>query len=286
MRGSRFWTDRTVIITGASSGIGHALALHLTELGAKLGLIARRRAQLQQLRESIRARGGTAELAVASVDEPDAVRIAVALLEKHLGPCDVLIANAGIHRESPGFAFNVANANAVITTNVLGVVNSLGAVLPGMVRRKRGHIVAISSMAGMIGLPEVGAYSASKAAVVRLMESLRIDLARTGVKVTTICPGFIETPLIADHERGALLFLMSPTQAARRIARAIERGRAEYWFPWQTWLLTRIVRALPGGLYSRLIGWSVRHARRRSVRTERQTRSGESATNGSQPWPG
>jgi short-subunit dehydrogenase len=110
----------------------------------------------------------------------------------------------------------------------------------------------VASIAAMLGLPEVGAYSASKAALVTLMESLRVDLHRFGIKVTTICPGFIDTPLIADHPRSVLKFMLQPDEAARRIARAIERGRAEYWFPWQMWLAARLARALPFGLYRRL----------------------------------
>jgi short-subunit dehydrogenase len=242
-----FWRDKCVIITGASSGIGWALAEHLVSRGARLGLLARRAALLDELAAKL----GSDSVGVATADVCDAeqTRVAIRRLEQSLGPCEVLIANAGIHRYTPGYEFDAANANAVISTNVQGVINAVGAVLPAMVARRKGHLVGIASIAGMLGLPEVGAYSASKAAVLRLMESLRVDLARHGVKVTTICPGFVDTPMIRGHRRKLLLFVLQPPEAARRIARAIERGRAEYWFPWPMWLIARLARALPPWIY-------------------------------------
>ena len=174
------------------------------------------------------------------------------LLEESLGSCDVLIANAGTHPYTRGKVFDAENARAVFATNVNGVINAIGAVLPEMVKRRSGHLVAVASMAAMLGLPEVGAYSASKSALVTLMESLRVDLHRFGIKVTTICPGFVETPMIAHHPRSVLKFVLQPAEAAQRIARAIERGKAEYWFPWQMWLVAKLGRALPFGLYRRV----------------------------------
>ena len=244
-----FWRDKCVIISGASSGIGRALAEHLATRGARLGLLARRAALLDELADKLRGDGAVVAVAAADVGNPEQTRAAIRRLEQALGSCEVLIANAGIHRYTPGHDFDIANANAVITTNVQGVINAIGAVLPDMVARRKGHVVGVASIAGMLGLPEVSAYSASKAAVLRLMESLRVDLAHHGVKVTTICPGFVDTPMIHGHRRKLLLFVLQPPQAARRIARAIERGRAEYWFPWPTWLIARLARALPFGVY-------------------------------------
>jgi short-subunit dehydrogenase len=247
-----YWRDKCVIITGASSGIGWALAEHLAARRAKLGLIARRAEKLKELAAAIETAGGRAVLARADVTDTQETAQACRALEAALGPCDVLIANAGIHHYSPGYDFRPDRANAVFTTNVAGVVNAIGAVLPGMVERRRGHLVAMASIAAMLGLPEVGAYSASKAAIVTLMESLRVDLHRHGVRVTTVCPGFVDTPLIADHARPLLRFILSPADAARRTAWAIEQERAEYWFPWQTWLLARLGRALPFSIYRRI----------------------------------
>ncbi len=247
-----FWQDKSVFITGASSGIGWALAECLAARGAKVGLLARRAEKLAELARGIESDGGRAAFAAADVADPDQIEQALRLLEESLGPCDVLVANAGVHHYTRGDVFNVENARAVFATNVNGVINAIGPVLPVMVERRQGHLVVVASMAAMLGLPEVGAYSASKAALVTLAESLRVDLHRFGIRVTTICPGFVETPMIANHPRRVLKFVLQPEEAARRIARAIERGRAEYWFPWQMWLLARLARALPFGLYRRL----------------------------------
>ena len=247
-----FWQDKCVLITGASSGIGWALAEYLGSRGAVLGLMARREERLAELAAAIASAGGRAAFVPVDVTDTEQTKRASRKLEERLGPCDVLIASAGVHHYTPGAAFDPDSANTVIATNVQGVINSIGAVLPGMVARRSGHVVAVASIAAMLGLPDVGAYSASKAAVVTLMESLRVDLHGCRVKVTTICPGFVDTPLIADHGHGVLRFVLSPPEAARRIARAIERGRREYWVPWQMWLLARVGRALPFGLYRRV----------------------------------
>jgi len=255
MRRETFWQDQRVIITGASSGIGRALAEALVARGARLGLISRRQTQLTELAESLNRGTGLlpAATATADVTRADEVQQAVAAIERELGPCDVLIASAGIHIPTPGPRFSPADANAVIATNVQGVINAIGAVLPGMVERRRGHVVAIASMAGLLGLPGVAAYSASKAAVITLMESLSIDLRRYGIRTTTICPGFVDTPLLKDHDRSKLKFLISAREAAERTLRAVEGGKAEAWFPWRMWAVARLGRALPKAIYRRLV---------------------------------
>lgn len=247
------WRDKHVIITGASSGIGRATAELLAQRGARLGLIARRADVLQSLCANLSSQGATAAFAVADVTDAAGVEAATKTLEAALGPCNVLIASAGVHRYTHGAQFPGADARLVLNANILGVVNSIDAVLPGMLRRRDGHIAAIASIAAMLGLPGVGAYSASKAAVVTLLESLRVDLHPHGVRVTTVCPGFVDTPMLGDHDRRVLRFLLTPQEAARRIVQAIEQNRAEAWFPWQTWLMARTARWLPFSLYRRLV---------------------------------
>ena len=245
-----FWKDKRVFITGASSGIGWATAEHLAGLGARLGLIARRPDRLAELAEKIRSRGGVAEFAPADVTNAAETAAAAAALERLLGPCDVLLAGAGIYRHTDVRHFDPAHVSEVLAVNVSGVVNAFGAVLPGMVERRSGRLAAVASMAAMVGLPGAGAYSASKAAVVTLLESLRVDLHRHGIKVTAVCPGYVDTPMITDEERKTLKGLLSAEQAARHIAWAISRGRAEHWFPWHTWLMVRAARMLPPRLYT------------------------------------
>jgi short-subunit dehydrogenase len=244
-----FWQDKRVFITGASSGIGWATAQYLSQRGARLGLLARREDRLAALGAQLQSQGGVAEYCLADVTDAGATAAAVRELESRLGPCDVLIAVAGVYRHTNVKKFDAAHVNEVLGVNTSGVVNAFGAVLPGMVERRSGRVAAVASMAAMLGLPGAGAYSASKAAVVTLLESLRVDLHPYGIKVTVACPGFVDTPMITDEERKTLRGLLSAEQAAKRIAWAIERGRAEHWFPWHTWLMCRAARMLPPHLF-------------------------------------
>lgn len=247
-----YWHDQSVIISGASSGIGRAVAERLGRCGARVGLIARRGGLLVALTDEIRSRGGRAAYAAADVTVAREVLAAVERLEAELGPCDVALAAAGIYRMTDVARLDAAASAAVVTTNVGGVMNLFAAVVPGMIERRSGRLAAVASIGAMLGLPGGAAYCASKAAVVTMMESLRIDLDRYGIKVTTLCPGFVDTPMVTNAERAAG-GLMSADEAARRIVWAVERGRAEYWFPWRTWALARIGRALPHGWYRRVI---------------------------------
>lgn len=246
-----FWSNKCAIITGASSGIGRALAELLARRGANVGLVARREELLRELAESIRSQGWQAGFAVADVADLEATEKAIGSLQGQLGPCDVMIANAGIYRKTHGKRFDAAKANAVIATNVQGVISAFGAVMPDMVERQSGHLVAVASIAGMLGLPAAGAYSASKSAVIRLLESLRVDLRSAGVKVITVCPGYVDTPLLTENERATKKGLLTAEKTARRIARAIERGRPVDCFPWHTRLLARLGSWLPPRIY----GW-------------------------------
>ena len=241
--------DRVVIITGASSGIGWALAKEFAQQGAKLGLLARREGPLRQLSEEIRSFGKIAEFAVADVAERLPLIEKIHSLESKLGPADVLIANAGIGATNTVDDLNVAGSEQVIRVNLLGVMYSIEAVLPTMLRRGTGQIVALSSLASFKGLPSAAAYSASKAAVNAYMESLRILLHGKGVAFTTICPGFIRTPMVEKNK--GMFLVMSAEKAARKMVRAIHRKKKIYAFPWIPSRLIKATSWLPDWLMHR-----------------------------------
>jgi short-subunit dehydrogenase len=245
------WKGKVVLITGASSGIGRALALELGKRGARLGLTARRGEELLRLGEEIERAGGEALALPADVRDPAAMNEAAERVRARWGRVDVLVANAGMSSTTAGTRLNAGEVGDVISVNVLGVVNSVAAVLPGMLERGAGHLVAISSLASYRGMPKSGAYSASKAAVSTLFESLRVDLRRSGIDVTTIHPGFIRTPLTEGRKK-KLPFLLEPEDAACRIIRAVERRARTYAFPWQLASLVRVIKHMPGAVYDRL----------------------------------
>jgi short-subunit dehydrogenase len=237
-----FWRGKSVLVTGGSSGIGRAISVAAAASGAKVGLIARRPEPLDEIAAMIRAAGGHVATATCDVTDTAAVTHSVAAIEATLGPADVAIASAGIHREA--WPFDAATARDVIDTNVTGTINLIAAVLPGMLARGKGHLCGVASIAAVVGLPGNAAYCASKAAVVALLESLRLDCVPAGVGVTTAFPGLVDTPMITDEER-AHGGVMSADDAASRILLAIERGRAEVWFPWGTAAAARLARGLP-----------------------------------------
>jgi short-subunit dehydrogenase len=232
------------VITGASSGIGRALASALAEQGAKVGLIARREEALKDMCHKIRGNGGQCAMARADVSIREEVVPAIHLLAEQLGPVGLLIANAGVGMPTLLDPMNVIDIETMFKVNVLGVVYSIEAVLSQMLAQRRGCLAAISSLAAYKGMPGESAYCASKAAVNTYMEGLRIHLRQEGIQVTTICPGFVRTPMIAANEFH-MPFIMEPDRAATLIVGALVRGTKVYNFPWQTGLLMRAARWLP-----------------------------------------
>jgi short-subunit dehydrogenase len=242
------------IVTGASSGIGRALAGILAARGYRVGLIARRREVLDALADEIRSDGGTAVVAAADVGNRTELRSAVAQVVEGLGPVDIMVANAGFGVHTDLDPLNIDDVETTFRVNLHGVVYSIEAVLPSMLARRTGQIVAISSLAAFKGLPGESAYCASKAAVNAYTEGLRISLRGHGVVVATVCPGFIDTPMNTMNA-ASTPFLMTADAAARRITRVIERRRSGViCFPWPMAILTRVIARLPDGLVARLVG--------------------------------
>ena len=183
----------TTLITGASSGIGRSLARRVAANGESVALIARRKPLLDSLVNEIVESGGTARAIECDVTRREDVVAAVNEAQRVLGPVDRLIANAGGGEPTFVETFSASNISQVIDLNVIGTANCIEAVLPSMLERSAGHIVAMGSLASYRGLPTAAAYSASKAALTNLMESLRIDLKPRGIDVTLLLPGFVRT---------------------------------------------------------------------------------------------
>jgi len=246
------FANQVAVITGASSGLGWALAKELAAQGCQVGLIARRRDRLEALAAEIRAAGGTAACADADVSDRAQTLAAIDAVRRHLGPVDLLIANAGVGAPTFLEPVNIEEVEQMFQVNVLGVVYALEAVLPEMLRRGRGHLAAVSSLAAYKGLPGESAYCASKAAVNTYMEGLRIQLRARGIAVTTICPGFVKTPM-TDVMKGPMPWMLEAGDAARRMVRALGRRRKVYNFPWQTTILTKVTRWLPDWVVARSV---------------------------------
>jgi short-subunit dehydrogenase len=244
------FAGQVAVVTGASSGIGWALAKELAREGARVGLVARRRESLEQLAAEIAQAGGTAAVAAADVSQRQPTVEALHAIAAKLGPVDLLVANAGVGAPTLVEPFNVAEVERMFRVNTLGVVYAIEAVLPEMMRRGRGHLAAVSSLAAYKGLPGESAYCASKAAVNVFLEALRIQLRGRGIAVTTVCPGFVRTPMTSVNEF-SMPFVMEAGEAARRIVGALKRRVKVFNFPWQTALLMKLTRWLPDWVMAR-----------------------------------
>ncbi len=243
--------DQIAVITGASSGIGWEMAKELARQGCHVGLIARRRERLEALAAECQGYGVRAAVAPADVAERDKVLAAFKLLRETLGPVDLLIANSGVGRPTPLEPMDMESVDNMIRVNYLGVVYSIEGVLPEMLQRGKGHLAAISSLAAYKGMPGESGYCSSKVAVNTYMEGLRIQLRRRGIAVTTVCPGFIRTPM-TEVNQFPMPFVMNADKAARKILRAIARKKKVYDFPFATNLMMRSLRWMPDFLVARI----------------------------------
>lgn len=239
-------------ITGASSGLGRALAPLLAADGQPVVLAARRAEPLSDLAAEIEAAGGTALALPLDVSDPEAVQHAVQHAESTLGPVGLMIANAGIDGLTPADDFHAADVARVLQVNLVGAAACFEAVLPGMIERGDGQLVGVASLAGFRGLPGAAAYCASKAGLISLLESLRIELRGKGVAVTTLNPGFVKTPLTAPNQH-PMPFLMELDDAAKVMHKAIRRQVSECSFPKSLASITRTGKLLPNGLYDRIL---------------------------------
>jgi NAD(P)-dependent dehydrogenase (short-subunit alcohol dehydrogenase family) len=246
MSGSVAW------ITGASSGIGRALALSLARDGATVAVSARSADQLDQLDHA--AAGGPGRILAYPLDvtNREEVLATVTRIERELGPIEQAVLAAGTHHPISADEFVARDLARLVEVNLLGVANALEPLMRAMIGRRRGRIAIVSSVAGYRGLPTSAYYGASKAALINLAESLKFDLDRHGVQMQLINPGFVETPL-TDKNPFPMPFLIGAETAAERIAKGLRGSSFEISFPRRfTWLL-KVMRCLPYRLYFPLI---------------------------------
>jgi len=252
---SRVW------LIGASSGIGAALAAELHRRGAHLAITARRAEQLDQIASE------TMITVPADVTDPDAVAVAARTAEQALGGLDTVIWCAGYWKRLDAAAWDPEEFARHVQVNLLGLNNVLAAVLPTMVANHHGHIVGVASVAGYRGLPGSEAYGATKAAQINLFEALRASLTRHNIWLTTVCPGFVRTPMTAANTF-PMPFIIKPDTAARAIANGLERRRMEIVFPLPMALLMKAARILPVRAWAAL---SSRAATRSATPSPRST---------------
>jgi short-subunit dehydrogenase len=233
-----------ILITGASSGIGKALAEAFAAPGATLLLTGRNAARLADAAAPCRFRGAEVETAILDVTDRAALEQKI-LAWDEAAPIDVVIANAGV---SGGTSMDAAHSEAqlrdIIETNLIGTFNTVNPLIPRMQERRAGHIVLMSSMAGFRGMPNAPAYSTSKVAVRAYGDALRPLLKKDGITVSTIFPGFVKTPL-TDANTFPMPFLMDVEKAAQIIKNGIEKKKAAIAFPWPMHVVCWLLGALP-----------------------------------------
>lgn len=254
----RSFRGRTALVTGAGRRLGRCLALALAREGAAVGTLDLAAGPLASVAEET---GGRAAWVVADVTDRVAVGKAMEEIKKKLGPVDLLIANAGVGVETRAQGFSAEAIELQVRVNLVGVANCVEAVLPGMLARGAGWLVAVSSLASFRGFPGMAGYSASKAGLNAMMDALRIELGARGVGVTTVCPGWIRTPL-TEKLTVPQPYRMEPEDAAARILNAVRKGRALDAFPGPMARRARLLRWLPGGMSD----WLVRRMVRRMER--------------------
>lgn len=243
--------NKTILLTGASSGIGYELAVALAYEKCQLAILSRNLEAINKLADILKDSGSIIKTYKCDVTKKDEVAAAVKEVLKDFGELDIAILNSAVSTRSSVAEFNSAKAEEIFKTNVLGVVYFIEEILPAFMRRKSGVIVGVSSMADSRGFAKSGFYCASKSALTTLLESLRVELQHYNVKVITVKPGFVKTPM-TDKNEFYMPFLMQPAKAAQIILSGIKKEKKEIRFPAVMSLLTRLTRHLPIFIYDRL----------------------------------
>jgi short-subunit dehydrogenase len=238
-------------ITGASGAICGEIARRLAAAGVKVGATARPSEKL----DALAAASANIKAFPADVLQPYALKVCARNVESELGPIDLALFGAGMYVSFDIRNIDLDGFHKTMALNVDGVINGVAAVLPAMLLRKAGHIAIIGSLFGYAGWPETGSYGASKAAVINLAESLKLELEGEGIAVTIINPGFVDTPLNASYDPRKKLYVMSKERCARKILAKLPAKPYEIAFPPQVAGFLKSVRAMPRALSFPLIRW-------------------------------
>lgn len=251
---------KVAFITGASSGIGYALANELAANGYALALAARRRDLLDALSAKIRQSGAEAISLVCDVSDQSQVRGAVSEAMRHFGKLDLAILSAGVGGSTNATNFRADKFERLLRTNLLGVAYCLEELIPPMREQKQGIIAAISSLAGDRGFPGSAGYCATKAALSTLFDGMRVELSGHGIRLITIEPGYVLTPMTESF--GKMPFLQQADEAARLILRRIESGDRVIRFPFAASIFMKVMQLLPVSVFD------IVTAKRRPVRLD------------------
>ena len=244
--------DEKIFITGASSGIGKALAIEYAKLGAILGLSARRTEKLKKVAKQCEEFGAKKVFVYALdvTNETESTNTTKQFLTDAHG-IDIVIANAGVAYSDKISSGDPTQINKVISTNVIGVTNSIIPFIPKMKEEQSGKIVIISSIASFRPIAYHGGYSSSKAAVRMFADSWRMALKKYKIQLTAICPGFIVSEM-TDENKFPMPFLLQTDQAAKKMVKAIDKGKKTYILPWQYKTIIYLTRWLPTPLYYKI----------------------------------
>jgi len=245
------FTGKVVLISGASSGIGKAVTERMLKEDCRLILLARRVELLEQFRNKSQTGNNQPLIIKCDVSKKDEVASAFGLIKEKFGKVDVAILNAGAGKNMTVENYNSKYAEEIFGANIFGIVYWVEQLLPDFIKRKEGVIVGVSSQADNRGFSGSGFYCASKAAASIYLEGLRVELKRYGVKVITVRPGFVKTPM-TDQNNFQMPFLMTAEKAAKIIINGIKKEKRIIQFPWQTVFLTKIVGLMPGNIYEYL----------------------------------
>ena len=245
-----YWTGKRVWITGASSGIGAAVARELASQGAHVALSARSGDTLHAIVGSLP--GGPHLALPLDTRDAAAATAAVQRIVKELGGVDLALLAAGTYQPMRGYDIDLEAARGLLDVNLMGTLNCLASVVPSMLTAGTGQLAIVASVAGYRGLPKAAIYGPSKAALINLAETLRLDLGPRGIKVQLINPGFVKTPLTEQNDF-KMPALITPEQAAKAIVTGLRGSRFEIHFPKRFTRLLKFLRLLPYGLYFPLI---------------------------------